>query len=115
MHDSAFPVRSTAEMSLGFNEGTVCDRNGRGDGDAAAGSRRGALFKAKCAGCHGADGTKSIAAMGVKPINTEAVKSKGADALAGTVTNGSGKMPAFKGKLGADEIAAVVQYVLSLK
>lgn len=74
-----------------------------------------AVFKAKCAGCHGADGTKSIAAMGVKPINTDAVKSKGADALTGTVTNGSGKMPAFKGKLGADEIASVVQYVLSLK
>ena len=27
-----------------------------------------ATFKAKCAGCHGADGTKAMAAMGVKPM-----------------------------------------------
>ena len=74
-----------------------------------------AIFKAKCAGCHGADGTKSMAAMGIKPINSDAVKSKGAATLTGEVTNGVNKMPAFKGKLSEDEIGAVVQHVLSLK
>lgn len=74
-----------------------------------------AIFKAKCSGCHGADGTKTIAAMGIKPINSAAVKSKGADTLKAEVTNGVNKMPAFKSKLSADEIGAVVQHVLSLK
>jgi cytochrome c6 len=75
----------------------------------------GAIFASKCAGCHGADGTKTIAAMGIKPINTADVKSKGAAGLTATVTNGNGKMPAFKGKLSDEEITAVVQHVLSLK
>jgi mono/diheme cytochrome c family protein len=74
-----------------------------------------ATFKAKCAGCHGADGSKAMPAMGVKPINTADVKGKGAATLTGEVTNGVGKMPAFKGKLSDDEISATVAYVLTLK
>jgi mono/diheme cytochrome c family protein len=74
-----------------------------------------ATFKAKCAGCHGADGTKAMPAMGVKPLNTPDVQGKGAATLTGEVTNGVGKMPAFSGKLSPDEISAAVAYVLSLK
>ena len=74
-----------------------------------------ATFKAKCAGCHGADGSKAMPAMGVKPLNTSDVQGKGAAALTASVTNGVGKMPAFGGKLSAEEISAAVDYVLSLK
>ena len=74
-----------------------------------------ATFKAKCAGCHGADGTKVIAAMGVPAINTPAVKAKGAAGLTTIVAKGQGKMPAFAGKLTDDEISACVKYVLTLK
>ena len=74
-----------------------------------------AIFKAKCAGCHGADGTKAIASMGVKPLNTPDVQGKGAATLIGEVTNGAGKMPAFGGKLSGDEIKSAVDYVLTLK
>jgi cytochrome c551 len=74
-----------------------------------------ATFKAKCAGCHGADGSKSMPAMGVKPINTPDTTGKGAAALTAVVANGQGKMPAFAGKLSADEISATVDYVLTLK
>jgi mono/diheme cytochrome c family protein len=74
-----------------------------------------ATFKAKCAACHGADGTKIIAAMGVPAINTPAVKAKGAAGLTTIVTKGQGKMPAFSGKLSDDEIGAVVKFVLALK
>ena len=74
-----------------------------------------ATFKAKCAGCHGADGAKSMAAMGVKPINSPDVKAKGADTLKGEISNGVGKMPGFAGKLSPEEIDAVTQYTLSLK
>lgn len=74
-----------------------------------------ASYKAKCAGCHGADGSKAMPAMGVKPINTADVKGKGAATLNTEISNGVGKMPAFSGKLSADEISAVVDYVLALK
>jgi cytochrome c6 len=74
-----------------------------------------ATFKAKCAGCHGADGTKAMPAMGVKPINSPEIKAKGAAALTTTVTKGQGKMPAFAGKLSDEEISAAVEYVLALK
>ncbi len=33
-----------------------------------------AIFKAKCAACHGADGMKAMPAMGVKPLNTPDIK-----------------------------------------
>jgi mono/diheme cytochrome c family protein len=74
-----------------------------------------AIFKAKCAGCHGVDGSKAMPAMGVKPLNTPEIQGKGAAALTASVTNGVGKMPAFAGKLSAEEISAAVAYVLSLK
>jgi cytochrome c6 len=74
-----------------------------------------ATFKAKCAGCHGADGSKAMPAMGVKPINTDETKAKGAAGLTTVVTTGQGKMPGFAGKLSAEEISATVDYVLSLK
>jgi cytochrome c6 len=74
-----------------------------------------ALFTTKCAGCHGADGTKAMPAMGVKPINTSDVKGKGADTLKKEISNGVGKMPGFAGKLTPEEITAVTEYVLALK
>jgi cytochrome c6 len=74
-----------------------------------------ATFKAKCAGCHGADGSKTIPAMGVPAINTAAVKEKGAAGLTTIVTKGQGKMPAFAGKLSDEEISAAVAFVLTLK
>ena len=49
-----------------------------------------AVYKAKCAGCHGADGSKSIPAMGVKPLNTAEVKGKSEAALADIVLKGPG-------------------------
>jgi mono/diheme cytochrome c family protein len=74
-----------------------------------------ALFKTKCAACHGPDGAKQIPALGVKPVNTPEVKKLGAAGVDGIVTKGQGKMPAFGGKLTAEEITAVSAYVLTLK
>lgn len=73
------------------------------------------LFKAKCAMCHGPDGAKSMPGMGVKPINTpEVAKMSDAD-LATAISNGKGKMPAFKGKLTDDQIKSLAAYVKTLK
>jgi mono/diheme cytochrome c family protein len=74
-----------------------------------------AIFKTKCAACHGADGMKSMPAMGVKPLVSPEVKSKSDAQLITAITNGEGKMPAFNGKLSGDEIKATVAYVRSLK
>lgn len=74
-----------------------------------------ATFKAKCAGCHGADGSKTMSGMGMPAINTAAVKAKGAAGLTTIVSKGQGKMPAFAGKLSDEEIGAVVKFVLALK
>jgi mono/diheme cytochrome c family protein len=74
-----------------------------------------ATYKAKCVACHGADGAKVMPAMGVKPLNTPAVKAMGAAGVTNLVTKGQGKMPAFAGKLSGEEISAVSGYVLSLK
>ena len=72
-----------------------------------------AIFKAKCAGCHGADGAKVIPAMGVKPLNTAEVKGKSEAQLADIVLKGQGKMKPQT--VSADEAKAVAGYVKSLK
>ena len=74
-----------------------------------------AVYKAKCLACHGADGAKVMPAMGVKPLNTPAVKAMGAAGVTNLVTKGQGKMPAFAGKLSDEEISAAVAFVLTLK
>jgi len=72
-----------------------------------------AIYKAKCAGCHGADGSKSIPAMGVKPLNTAEVKGKSEAQLVDVITKGQGKMKAQA--VTADEAKATAGYVKSLK
>jgi mono/diheme cytochrome c family protein len=74
-----------------------------------------AVYKSKCVACHGADGSKVIAAMGVRPLNTPEVKKMGAAGVSTLVSKGKGKMPAFAGKLSPEEIHEVSEYVLTLK
>jgi cytochrome c6 len=70
-----------------------------------------ATYKAKCAGCHGADGSKK---MGDNALNSpEAQKLSDAD-IAGIITNGKGKMPAYK-SLTADQVTGLVAYIRTLK
>jgi cytochrome c6 len=74
-----------------------------------------ATFKAKCAMCHGADGTKENPGMGVKSLaGADVQKNSDAD-LVGAVSKGKGKMPAYAGKLSDDEIKGVVAFVRTLK
>jgi cytochrome c6 len=77
-----------------------------------------AVFKAKCAMCHGADGSASTGmgkSLGLKPLSSPEVQKMSDADLTGLVTNGKGKMPAYKGKLSDEEISAVVKYVKTLK
>lgn len=70
-------------------------------------------YKAKCAGCHGADGSKSM--MGAKPLNGAEVQGMSDADLTGAITNGKGKMPAYKDKLSETQIKDLVAYVRTLK
>jgi mono/diheme cytochrome c family protein len=71
-----------------------------------------ANFKAKCAMCHGAN-AEGKPAMKTAPLKDSA--SKSADELTATITNGKGKMPAYKGKLSDDEIKTLVTEIKALK
>jgi len=75
-------------------------------------------FKAKCAMCHGADGSASTGmgkTMGLKPLSSPEVQGMSEADLVTLITNGKGKMPAYKGKLTDDQIKAVAAYVKTLK
>lgn len=75
-----------------------------------------ALYKSKCAACHGVDGKAT--AMG-KKLNTrdfqdpEVAKMKDAE-LTEATAKGKGKMPGFAKSLKEDQIKSLVAYVRSL-
>ena len=77
-----------------------------------------AVYKAKCASCHGPDGKgetsigKSMKLRGLGSADVQKITD--AD-LSKVISDGKGKMPAYKGKLSADEIKALVAYIRTLK
>lgn len=72
-------------------------------------------YKAKCAMCHGADGSGNTA-MGKKLELKDLKTSKLTEAqMIELVTKGKGKMPANAGKLTDAQIKDVVSYVRSLQ
>jgi mono/diheme cytochrome c family protein len=71
------------------------------------------VYKAKCAACHGADGSKST--MGSKPLTDPDVQGMSAADLAGVISAGKGKMPAYKGKLTDAQINDLAAYVKTFK
>ena len=68
-----------------------------------------ATYKAKCGGCHGADASKKL----------DNVKTLSEADVVKIITDGKDakpmKMPAYNGKLSADEITAVAKYLKSVK
>ena len=75
-----------------------------------------ALFKTKCAACHGADG-KGETAMGkankLRDLGSADVQKQSDADLAATIQSGKGKMPAYK-TLNPDQIKELVTYIRSL-
>ena len=74
------------------------------------------LYKTKCQGCHGADGTPSAMAtkMGAKTLKDPAIAKKADKDFIDNTTNGVNKMPSYKGKLSDDQIKAVATYMKTL-
>ena len=77
-----------------------------------------ALFKAKCAMCHGADATGNTP-MGKKfnipDLRAPEIQKKPKTELANAIAKGKNKMPAFEGKLTSDEVNELATYVRQLK
>jgi cytochrome c6 len=77
-----------------------------------------ALFKAKCAPCHGPDG-KGETSMGkvlkVRDLSSPEVQKQSDAELTGLIENGKGKMPAYKAKLSERDIKELVSYIRTLK
>jgi cytochrome c6 len=74
-------------------------------------------FKAKCAMCHGADGSGSTAtgkALKVRDLGSTGVQGQTDAQLTEIITSGKDKMPAYKGKLTDDQIKGLVAYIRSL-
>ncbi len=72
------------------------------------------VYKAKCAACHGQDGSGNTPvgkSLQVADLRSAAVQSKSDAELIQSVTEGKGNMPAFKGNISDDEIHAVVTFV----
>lgn len=76
-----------------------------------------ALFRAKCAMCHGPDGAGATAMgkkLGLKPLGSSEVQKKTDAELTAVITSGKGKMPAFGEKLTADQVKALVAHIRTL-
>jgi len=75
------------------------------------------LFKAKCAACHGADGTGSAIGkkMGAHDFTGPDVQKMSDAELTDTITKGKNKMPAYGDKLKPEEIKSLVAYIRTLK
>jgi mono/diheme cytochrome c family protein len=78
--------------------------------DVAAGE---ATFKTKCAACHGADG-KGKEMMKTRDLASADVQKMSDADLSGMITNGKGKMPAYK-TLTPDQVKDLVAFIRSLK
>lgn len=77
-----------------------------------------ALYKAKCASCHGADGKGDTAVgkkLGVRDFQSpEVAKSSDAQLIEITV-KGKNKMPGYENKLTQDQIKDLIKFIRSLK
>ena len=87
----------------------------------AAGARAddvAALYKSKCAACHGADGKGDTPAgkkLGIKDFHSPDVAKMSDAELFEITKKGKDKMPGYDGKITDDQIKELVQYVRSLK
>lgn len=77
-----------------------------------------ALYKAKCAACHGADGkgeTTIGKANKLRDFASPDVQKQSDEELNGIITTGKGKMPAYGKSLKTDQIKDLVGYLRSFK
>lgn len=77
-----------------------------------------AVYKAKCAMCHGPDGagqTPTGKTMKVRDLGSADVQNMKDEELEKLIENGKGKMPAYKGKLDEKTIDGLVKVIREFK
>ena len=77
-----------------------------------------AIYKAKCASCHGADGAGQTAIgkkMNLRHLGSPEVQKQTDAELYEWTAVGKNKMPAYKGKISDAEIKELVAFMRSLK
>ncbi len=88
-----------------------------GASSARAADDGGALYKTKCAACHGPDG-KGETSIGkadkIRDLASPDVQKQSDEELTGIITTGKGKMPAYGKSLKPDQIKGLVSYVRTL-
>jgi cytochrome c6 len=83
----------------------------------AAAADNAAVYKAKCAACHGADGagqTPMGKKMNLRDLRSPEVQKQSNADLHKIIADGKGKMPAYKAKVSADELKGLVEYMREL-
>lgn len=74
-----------------------------------------ALWKPKCAICDGAGNAPVGKSMGIKDLASPDIQAKSDATLAGLISNGINKMPAFKNQLNQAQIDGLAKYIRTLK
>jgi mono/diheme cytochrome c family protein len=76
-----------------------------------------ALYKAKCASCHGADGggnTPVGKSLKLRDLSLSEVQKLSDGELTKVIADGKGKMPGFAKKLSADQIKSLVETIRAM-
>jgi cytochrome c6 len=81
------------------------------------GAANSAMFRTKCAMCHGQDGAGSDVgkSMNVPDLRSPAVQKLPDTQLGQVIADGKGGMPSFKTSLSADQIHDLVTHIRSLR
>lgn len=77
-----------------------------------------ALYKSKCALCHGADGsgqTPVAKSMKIRDLRSDEVQKQTDLELTKIISGGKGKMPAFGQKLTNADVGALIAHIRTLK
>jgi mono/diheme cytochrome c family protein len=77
-----------------------------------------ALYKTKCAACHGSDGkgeTTTGKANKLRDLASADVLKQSDDELSGIISAGKGKMPAYSKSLKPEQIKDLVTFIRTLK
>lgn len=84
----------------------------------AAGSDGAAIYKSKCATCHGADGSGDTPAgksMKVHDLRSAEVQKQTDIQLTDVIAGGKGKMPGYGKSLSTADIQALIAHIRTLK
>jgi mono/diheme cytochrome c family protein len=77
-----------------------------------------AIFKAKCAACHGADGSSNTPAgksLKIRNLRSAEVQAQSDAQLFNIISKGKGKMTAYGKSLGDDKVHQLVAFVRTLR